>query len=162
MASARHELIRRPSTMTVQAPHWPRSQPFFVPVNSRCSRRRSRSVTRGSSRWMVLVTPFTLSVVETGIRWLPKAMIRQTVDRRQFYLSLPRLGRNGKIAETRAKEELDVSLERVCPGFFDASTMHHCSAAAIYGGGLRFSRGRARTEHEAVGRNVTKAAGRRH
>ena len=31
-ASARQELIRRPSTMTVQAPHWPRSQPFLVPV----------------------------------------------------------------------------------------------------------------------------------
>ena len=31
-ASARQELIRRPSTRTVQAPHWPRSQPFLVPV----------------------------------------------------------------------------------------------------------------------------------
>ena len=31
-ASARHELIRRPSTSTVQAPHWPRSHPFLVPV----------------------------------------------------------------------------------------------------------------------------------
>jgi HPt (histidine-containing phosphotransfer) domain-containing protein len=29
-ASARQELIRRPSTSTVQAPHWPRSQPFFA------------------------------------------------------------------------------------------------------------------------------------
>jgi len=33
IASARHELIRRPSTRTVQAPHWPRSQPFLVPVS---------------------------------------------------------------------------------------------------------------------------------
>jgi hypothetical protein len=35
--------------------------------------------------------------------WLPKTMIRQTVDRTQFYLSLPPPGRNGKIAETLAK-----------------------------------------------------------
>ena len=48
-ASARQELIRRPSTSTVQAPHWPRSQPFLVPVRSRRSRRRSSRVTRGSS-----------------------------------------------------------------------------------------------------------------
>src|SRR5260370_10880164 len=143
--------------MTVQAPHWPRSQPFFVPVNSRCSRRRSRSVTRGSSRWTVLVTPFTFRVVETGMRRLPKAMIRQTVDRTQLYLSLPRLGRNGKIAETLAKRTRCFS-ERVCPGFLDASTMHQCSAAAIYGGCLRFSRGQSSDgQHEAVGRNVTKA-----
>ena len=39
-ARARHELIRRPSTRTVQAPHWPRSQPFLVPVRSRRSRKQ--------------------------------------------------------------------------------------------------------------------------
>ena len=33
-ARARHELIRRPSTRTVHAPHWPRSHPFLVPVRS--------------------------------------------------------------------------------------------------------------------------------
>ena len=49
-ASARQELIRRPSTSTVQAPHWPRSQPFLVPVRSSRSRSRSSSVTRGSSK----------------------------------------------------------------------------------------------------------------
>src|SRR5260221_7590475 len=59
-ASARHELIRRPSTRTVQAPHWPRSQPFLVPVRSRRSRRRSRSVTRGSSSSTSRRTPFTV------------------------------------------------------------------------------------------------------
>ena len=31
-ASDRQELIRRPFTITVQAPHWPWSQPFLVPV----------------------------------------------------------------------------------------------------------------------------------
>ena len=30
-ARVRQELIRRPSTITVQAPHWPWSQPFLVP-----------------------------------------------------------------------------------------------------------------------------------
>src|SRR5207237_669329 len=41
--------MRRPSTRTVQAPHWPWSQPFLVPVRPRFSRRASSSVTRGSS-----------------------------------------------------------------------------------------------------------------
>src|SRR6266852_3980397 len=94
--------------MTVQAPHWPRSQPFFVPVNSKRSRRRSRSVTRGSSSKTVLVTPFTFRVSDTDMRGLPKVVIRQAVDRRQFDLSLPRPGRNDKIVETLAKEDLVV------------------------------------------------------
>ena len=38
-ARVRQELTRRPSTSTVQAPHWPWSQPFLLPVRSRCSRR---------------------------------------------------------------------------------------------------------------------------
>src|SRR5260221_4929944 len=57
-ASARHELIRRPSPRTVQAPHWPRSHPFLVPVRSRRSRRRSRSETRGSPSSISRRTPF--------------------------------------------------------------------------------------------------------
>ena len=40
---------RRPSTCTVQAPHWPWSQPFFEPVSARWSRSASSSVVRGSS-----------------------------------------------------------------------------------------------------------------
>ena len=49
MANTQHELTARPSMMTVQAPHSPRSQPFFAPV--RCARSRStcRSVSRGST-----------------------------------------------------------------------------------------------------------------
>ena len=43
-ASVRQELIRRPSTITVHAPHWPWSQPFLVPVRCRCSRSASSSV----------------------------------------------------------------------------------------------------------------------
>ena len=41
----------RPSTNTVQAPHWPRSQPFFVPVSPAYSRRASSRVTRGSQQF---------------------------------------------------------------------------------------------------------------
>ena len=40
-ASVRQEMMRRPSTSTVQAPHWPWSQPFLVPVRSRWSRSAS-------------------------------------------------------------------------------------------------------------------------
>ena len=49
MANTQHELTARPSMMTVQAPHSPRSQPFFAPV--RCARSRStcRSVSCGST-----------------------------------------------------------------------------------------------------------------
>src|SRR6185295_14203082 len=57
-ASVRHELIRRPLTRTVHAPHCPWSQPFFVPVRCRCSRSASSSEVRGSrsSRRAVLLT----------------------------------------------------------------------------------------------------------
>jgi hypothetical protein len=48
-ASVRQALMRVPSTSTVQAPHWPWSQPFLVPVNSSRSRSRSSSVTQGST-----------------------------------------------------------------------------------------------------------------
>ena len=55
-------LVRRPPARTVQAPHWPRSQPFFVPVSFRCSRSASRSVVRGSSAGSECVSPLTRSV----------------------------------------------------------------------------------------------------
>ena len=48
-ASVRQELIRRPSTSTVQAPHWPWSQPFLVPVRSRWSRNASSKVVHGAT-----------------------------------------------------------------------------------------------------------------
>ncbi len=48
-AKLRQEFTRRPLTWTVQAPHWPWSQPFFVPVSSALSRRQSNNVVRGSS-----------------------------------------------------------------------------------------------------------------
>ena len=47
-ASVRQELMRRPSTSTVQAPHWPWSQPFLVPVrpDARAGRRAGSSRAR--------------------------------------------------------------------------------------------------------------------
>src|SRR5579871_4778483 len=67
-ASARHELMRRPSTSTVQAPHWPRSQPFFVPVRCRRSRSRSSRVTRGSSSSTLRGSPFTVRLIALLMR----------------------------------------------------------------------------------------------
>jgi hypothetical protein len=37
-ASVLHDLMARPLTSTVQAPHWAVSQPTWVPVSRRCSR----------------------------------------------------------------------------------------------------------------------------
>src|ERR1700751_3349635 len=47
-ARVRQELTRRPLMWTVHAPHWPWSQPFLVPVRSRCSRSASSRVVQGA------------------------------------------------------------------------------------------------------------------
>ena len=64
-ARVRQELTRRPSTRTVQAPHWPWSQPFLLPVSSRCSRRESRREVRVSRvrEWDVPLTLRVMSAV---------------------------------------------------------------------------------------------------
>ena len=64
-ASERHAFTRLPSISTVQAPHWPRPQPFFEPVRCRCSRRASSSVVRGSSVSRCSV-PLTRSTTSSG------------------------------------------------------------------------------------------------
>src|SRR5687768_7519046 len=46
--SIRHERIERPSTSTAHVPHSPSSQPCFVPVRLRSSRRTSSSVLCGA------------------------------------------------------------------------------------------------------------------
>src|SRR5260370_5498336 len=61
-AGVRHELIRRPSTRTVQAPHWPWSQPFLVPVSPRWMRSASSSVVHGA-KVSLFATPLTWSVI---------------------------------------------------------------------------------------------------
>ena len=64
-ASERHDFTRLPSISTVQAPHWPRPQPFLEPVRCRCSRRASSSVVRGSSVSRCSV-PLTRSTTSSG------------------------------------------------------------------------------------------------
>src|SRR4029079_12816529 len=49
-----------PSTWTTQAPHWEVSQPTWVPVSRRCSRRYCTSRVRGSTS-PVTALPFTVS-----------------------------------------------------------------------------------------------------
>ena len=63
-ASVRHESTRRPSTRTVQAPHCPWSQPFFVPVSASRSRNASSKTTRASIS-SVFAVPLTFSVTLT-------------------------------------------------------------------------------------------------
>src|SRR4051812_17369366 len=65
IASVRQELIRCPSTSTVQAPQAPRSQPFFVPVRASRSRSASSKVVRGSTN-TVCACPLTRSVTGTS------------------------------------------------------------------------------------------------
>src|SRR5918999_1500323 len=64
-ARERHDLTRLPSIRTVQAPHWPRPQPFLEPVRCKCSRNASSSVVRGSSVNRCSA-PFTRSTTFTG------------------------------------------------------------------------------------------------
>ncbi len=64
-ARVRQDSTRSPSTWTVQAPHWPWSQPFLAPVRSMCSRSASSrevrtSITSRCSR------PLTVSTVSAG------------------------------------------------------------------------------------------------
>ena len=54
--------IDRPSTCTTQAPHWLVSQPTWVPVRPRFSRRNWTSNVRGS---ISLETALPLTVIET-------------------------------------------------------------------------------------------------
>ena len=54
-ASVRHDNTRRPSSRTVQAPHWPWSQPFFAPVRPTCSRSASSNVVRDVERKPVIL-----------------------------------------------------------------------------------------------------------
>src|SRR5215210_5260417 len=61
-ASARQLLIRRPASRTVQAPHWPWSQPFLGELIPSRSRSASRSVVRVSTVRRCSV-PSTLMVI---------------------------------------------------------------------------------------------------
>src|ERR1041385_5113336 len=78
--------MRRPLARTVHAPHCPWSQPFFVPVRWRFSRRRSSRVVRGSS---VSCSCFPLMVSRSGmaVAWSAACSTSVTVA------PLPRMGK---------------------------------------------------------------------
>ena len=67
-ASCRQETARRPSSSTVQAPHWPWSQPFLVPVRSSRSRRASSRVVRWSTD-SVCFSPLMFRVMALDVEW---------------------------------------------------------------------------------------------
>src|ERR1700730_4103743 len=48
-AKIKQDRTASPSSSTVHAPHAPCSQPRWVPVSPQCSRKKSASVTRGST-----------------------------------------------------------------------------------------------------------------
>src|ERR1041385_3497245 len=72
-ASTQHELTRRPSMMTLEAPQLPLLHPSLEPVSSRRSRRASRRVSRGSeshsigSPLMVALTTVFPDMTSAGI-----------------------------------------------------------------------------------------------
>src|SRR5207237_3371340 len=108
-ASVRHELMRRPFTSTVQAPHCPRSQPFFVPVRPMYSRSASSSVTRASrSRTYGLALTFRVS------RCTPAPAVARSADSRSGVCA-PEWGIAPKAAAAAAlcmKRRLDSSIRR--------------------------------------------------
>src|ERR1700736_1325583 len=62
-----HDLTARPSICTTQAPHWLVSQPTWVPVRFRWSRRRlTRSVRSSTSAATAL--PFTVNLTVDTLR----------------------------------------------------------------------------------------------
>src|SRR3984885_4855583 len=61
-ANIRHERTAAPSTITVQAPHTPCSQPTWVPASNRSWRRKSLSSSRDSTLRRYSV-PFTVTLI---------------------------------------------------------------------------------------------------
>src|SRR3954465_7267146 len=86
-ASARQLLIRRPSAISVHAPHWPRSQPFFVPVSPSRSRRASSRVVR-TSTVSRRPAPFTRRVTAASLT--PTELPPRPVSKRERLLLAPR------------------------------------------------------------------------
>src|SRR5262245_51380709 len=76
-----HALTALPSTCTTQAPHWDVSQPTWVPVSRRCSRRYCTRRVRGSTS-PVTALPFT--VIATAVMaFLLKVGPKASFSRRQ-------------------------------------------------------------------------------
>src|SRR5256885_3401634 len=79
MARLRQELIRRPFTRTVHAPHWPWSHPFFDPVSCKCSRSASSNVVRGSIS-SGCVRPLILRVTFAGVTAVSDVLSAAAID----------------------------------------------------------------------------------
>src|ERR1700730_12074153 len=74
-----HDLTARPSICTTQAPHWLVSQPTWVPVRFRWSRRRlTRRVRSSTSAETVLPFTVNLTVDTPTSRCFLIAVIRST------------------------------------------------------------------------------------
>src|SRR5262249_111335 len=69
-ASIRQERTATPSTITVQAPHTPCSQPTCVPVSFSSRRRQSARLVRGS-RFTSTRSPFTMNLVTMLVMRVP-------------------------------------------------------------------------------------------
>jgi hypothetical protein len=65
-ASVLHDLMARPLTSTVQAPHWAVSQPTWVPVSLRFSRMTSTKNVLGATSTLAAL-PLTLSCTCIGL-----------------------------------------------------------------------------------------------
>src|ERR1041385_2217993 len=109
------DLCGLPSISTVQAPHWPSPQPYFVPVRSRCSRRTVNRVVLGLAS-SECERPFMKSWNE-GIKETPR---RNGPAARDLSLALmfnhitPSLFVAGGISEaSKGREQLRSSAHRV-------------------------------------------------
>ena len=71
-ASIRHDRTGSPSRSTVHAPHTPCSQPRWVPVRPRSSRRKSASVLRASATASRALAPLTVTSTSQTCRSSPR------------------------------------------------------------------------------------------
>src|SRR5215472_14367379 len=99
------DLTDLPSRWTTHAPHWLVSQPTWVPVRPRCSRRNCTSRVRGSTE-PVTALPFTVMLTVVAIVSLPEVGGRSSRPWIDLTLSVLRraravkpLGRRGPLTD---------------------------------------------------------------
>ena len=94
-----------PSSVTVQAPHTPCSQPRCVPVRCRCSRRKSARWVRGSTN-ACSARPFTVretDVSDMGVMPPPQPVRPRAVPPRPAMQAAPARGARRRHAPARAR-----------------------------------------------------------
>src|SRR5581483_11293504 len=72
-------LTEAPSTWTTQAPHWLVSQPTWVPVSPKVSRRNWTNSVRGSTSPFTTL-PFTVMLTVVAIVFAPSGLIGARID----------------------------------------------------------------------------------